>query len=90
MTEINFDQLMKARIKWTNTAEIESTADYAQTGFLLAEQFDALGLVYMAASCRARAKQYQTLSTLISGVRRIEAGNFVTLEPINGQPVLTS
>ena len=91
MTEIDFDQLMKARTKWTNTAEIESTAEYAQMGFMLADQFESLGLVYMAASCRGRAQQYQQMSAVITGVRRIPDGqNFVILEPINGQPVLTS
>ena len=85
------DSIMQQYYAWTNQAEIHSTADYAKVGFLLAEQFEEMQRPAMAASCRARAKQYQTLSTLISGVRRIPDGqNFVILEPINGQPVLTS
>ena len=85
------DPIMQQYYAWTHQAEIPSTADYAKVGFLLAEQFEKMERPAMAASCRERAEQYQTLSTLISGVHRIPDGqNFVILEPINGQPVLTS
>ena len=84
------DPIMQQYYAWTHQAEIPSTADYAKVGFLLAEQFENMERPAMAASCRSRAEQYQALSLLISGVRRIEAGNFVTLEPINGEPILAN
>ena len=82
---------MQQYYAWTHQAEIPSTADYAKVGFLLAEQFEKMERPAMAASCRERAQQYQTLSLCISGVRRIPDGqNFVKLEPINGEPILAN
>ncbi len=75
------DTLMQAFIKWTSQSEIPDTAAYAHTGFMLAAEFQAVERPSMAASCEARAKQYQQLAQLIPAIRRVPMGeSFVMLE----------
>ena len=80
------DSLMQAYYQWTSQNEIPNTAEYAQTGLLLAAEFRAMGRVSMAASCQSRAEQYQQLAALIPAIKRVPMGkSFVMLESLEVQ-----
>lgn len=75
------DSIITAYYKWTKQSDIPSTAEYAKTGFMLAAELRAQERPSLAASCEARAAQYQQLAQLIHAVRRVPWGqNFVMLE----------
>lgn len=78
---MTIQQLFTAYYQWTGQSEIQNTAEYADTGFMLAAEFAARERPHMAENCAARARQYQQLATLLPSVRRVPFGkSFILLE----------